>query len=531
MTSAQKNSLQTATSATQPVAVGPFIGGLHNPSGNGESIDDNELFICDNLEVDTDGSLANRPAIQFLTTTGIGSAIGSTTRIIGVFIPENGNQYLVVSNSSGNTTRLYDPTANAYFGSFMSTTSACAVQYNNAMYVIPLPGFSGSRFNADGTITAVAAIPTGEFGVIYKDRLFVAPGLSATTNSSRIAFSAAKDPTTFNALDIFDVEPGNGQKTISLVVMNNDLLIFKEHSTFKFSYASSPLKGDLSKISTTVGVPATGCIAVYNNNSVYVMHDNSVYVLYNYQYESITEKISMKQVFDADLLAADIFGLTIYRNRLFVRYYANMYVLSLKTNRWCRWTSPRKFSKLYVFPSASVGLDIAYAMCGSSALSGKILLIRDSRTDGIGTSGTQETFTCSIQTKTLDFDIPYAYKLMTMWGLSIATLSDSICKTNIPNAGQNFTWNQWAVYTWDQLNAMGMLWSNNTKVIVPTTRASDLGDYGRKYLKLLGKQRFRQVYFTVDTDTTPNTVADAVVRIYDLTVHLSPRAGVTKGTN
>jgi len=259
------------------------------------------------------------------------------------------------------------------------------------------------------------------------------------------------------------------------------------------------------------------------------MHDNSVYVLYNYQYEAITDKIAMRQTFDADLLAPDTYGLTIFRNRLFVRYYANMYVLSLKTNRWSRWTSPRKFSRLFIVPSASVGLDIAYAMSGSGLLAGSIFFMRDSRTDGIGTGTNQETFTCSIQTKTLDFDIPYAYKVMTKWGLSIATLSATICKTNIPNAGQNITWAQWASQTWASLS--GTMWSNNAKVIISTSRVSDLGDYARKYLKLLGKQRFRQVYFTVDTDTAPNTVGDAVVRIYDITVHLVPRAEVTKGTN
>lgn len=533
MTSAQaaKNRAggDTSGSATQPVAIGPWTGGLHNSSGIGEAIDDNELFICSNLEVDTDGSLANRPAIQNLP---LSVTLNSTHRIIGVFNPEGtSSQYLVVSQTSTPQTRLLDPTTGTYFGSSPGQVSSCAVQYNNRMYIIPSPGFTGGYFDATGTFTAVAAIPTADFGVIYKDRLFLAPGLSATSNSSRIQFSNAKDPTLWTGTDVFDVEPGNGQKAVSLVVMNNDLLIFKEHSTFKFGYAASPLKGQLDKVSSTIGVPSLNCIAVYDNNSVYVMHDNSVYVLYNYQYEAITEKVAMRQTFDPDLLAPDTFGLTIFRNRLFVRYYSSMYILSLKTNRWSSITSPRKFSRLYIIPSSSVGLDIAYAMSGSSALPGRIYFMKDSRIDGVGPGSNQESFTCSIQTKTFDFDIPFAFKLMKMWGLSISTLSDTVCKTNIPNASQNYTWAQWATMTWDQLNTGNYKWSNNVNVILPTTRVSDLGEYGRKYLKLLGKQRFRQVYFTVDTTTAVNTVADAVVRIYDITVHLVPRAGVTKGTN
>jgi hypothetical protein len=525
MTSADQRQ-QAASSGTTPVAIGPFIGGLHNASGNGEAIDDGELFICDNLEVDTDGSIANRPAIQKVT---VSASLNSTSRIIGVFLPEGGGQYLVVC--TGTTTRLLNTATGVFFGGTGTVGSTCAVQYNNYMYIVPQTGSTGGRFDSAGTFSAVAAIPVGDSAVIYKDRLFVAAGLSATSNSSRVSFSAAKDPTTWNALDIFDVEPGNGQKSVALIVMNNDLLIFKEHSTFKFGYATTPLKGQLDKVSSTIGVPAINCVVVYDNNSVYVMHDNSVYVLYNYQYEAITEKIAMTQTFDADLLATDVFGITIFRNRLFVRYYSNMYVLSLKTNRWCRWTSARKFSRLFVVPSASVGLDVAYAMSGSSLLGGQVFFIRDSRVDGIGTADVQETFTCSIQTKTFDFDIPYAFKVMTKWGLSIATLSDTVCKTVVPNAGRNYTWAQWAAYTWQQLNVMGMQWSNNTNVINQTIRVSDLGNYARKYLRLKGKQRFRQLYFTVNSDTVANTVSDAVVRIYDITIHLVPRAEVTKGTN
>jgi hypothetical protein len=48
-----------------PIQVGPFIGGL-NTFSDATAIADNELTVCENFELDLDGSLKSRPPIENL---------------------------------------------------------------------------------------------------------------------------------------------------------------------------------------------------------------------------------------------------------------------------------------------------------------------------------------------------------------------------------------------------------------------------------------------------------------------------------
>lgn len=520
----------------EPVKLGPYIGGLHNASGSGEFIENQELFELTNLEVDTDGSLANRPAIRVLPLS-IGTS--NNMRMLGTYLPTNGDKYIVFMTAAG-VVRLANPSTGAVHATTASCFSLSVVQYNNRLWVVPQPGTgsTGGYFESTtpGTLTwtAVAAIPAGSAGAIYKDRLFITAGTDSSTNSSRLFYSAPLDPTVWTGEGGFvDIEPGNGEKLVSLVILNNDIILFKQHSTFRYGYSRLPAQAEVSKISSTIGTPAVHCTVTYDNNNVYVMHDNSVYELYNYTFTRISTNIAMTQVLDATLFATDIYGLTLYRDRLFVRYYSHLYVYSLKTGSWSKWTSPRKFSRLFSIPSADVGLDTAFASSSSTSDNGKVYFLQDDRITGVGGTGNAgESFECKIVTKTYDYDIPYAFKVMFWWGLSIATTGITHVGVNVPNAGRNPTWDEWkAAYTWDSINAAGISWSSNDKVIYQKSIPSALGGYARKFLKLPKKLRFRQAYFTVATEAKANTIGDASVRIFDITTFMLERETVVKETS
>ena len=510
------------------VALGPFAGGLNNAAGSGEGIDDKEVFSCVNLEVALDGgSLVNRPAVRSFTLSGIASPSG--IKLIGTFLPENGNKYIIAS--VGTVVHVINVSTGASVANRTSLTSVCCIQYQDRVYVIPQAGSPGDGGYFDNALswTSVAAIPRGDSVVLYKERLWVAAGITATSNTSRFSFSAVGDGTTWGGSDFIDLAKGNGQKLVFMTTTANDIILFKEHSTWRFGYASDPAKADTTLIDNKIGVPAINCAVTYNNNTIYVLHDNSIYELYGGIYTRISDKIDMAQVLDNTLYSSDLYGLTLHRDRLFVRYYSNLYVLNLRTQRWCTWSSTRKFSKVVSIPSATIGLDVAYAHSASTDTEGELFTFTDDRTTGVGTD---EAFNCEIVTKTYDFDVPHKFKMMNMWMLQIATSSNTTATMTVPNSSVPPTWYQWKnTYSWYSINAAGVTWNQQTAVTFTQTIQPSAGIYGRKLLKLGTKRRFRQTYFTITTPASTNSDAtDSAVKIFDLTVFLSQKEHVVKET-
>lgn len=502
--------------ATETVALGPFKGGMHNSAGSGDFIKDDELFELVNLEVDTDGSLVNRPAINELTYTVTGDKTG--VRVLGTYLPADGRRFLVIMTAG--SLKLIDLSTNtAAITSNTGLTNASVVQYNNRLWVIPGPtdtvgngGYFEALPSTAPTWTTTASIPRGGFVLLYKERLWTGAGIDSTTNTSRIQFSALGDGTSWPGANFIDVEPGNGEKLVYGLGLNNDIIFFKQHSTFRFTYDIDPAKAVLSKVSSNIGVPAVNCAVTYDNNNIYIMHDNSVYEFFNFTFTRISEKVDLSQKVDLSLYASDTYGLSLYRDRLFVRYYSHLYVYSLNTGTWSRWETTRKFSKLVVIPTVDIGLDIAYCASATSDQSGKIFSFRNSRTLDI----VQEQFECSIRTKTYDFDISHSYKRIFYWAVNVATSGNLMVNAVVPNAGQNLTWGQKKQMTWGQLKLVP--WGQAADLPHSSTIGVGKGLYARKHYRVSGSYRHMRTYFIVKTTALPNSVADSVVRIYNLDV-------------
>lgn len=504
------------------LTLGPFTKGLHNSAGSGEYIDDAELFQLENLEVDTDGSLANRPAIVTWAVTGLGSG---RCRVLGVFVTNAGSRFVIVSYSSFARVGLINADTNTLTSS-QAVVSDCVVQYNNRLYVISTPGggTDGGYFDASGAWTSVAAIPKGNSAAIYKERMWVAAGIDSTSNTSRLYFSAIGDPTSWGGSDFIDVEPGNGQKLAALTVLNNDIILFKEHSTFRAGYTSDVRKIEISKISNTIGVPGADCAVTYDNNNIYLIHDNSVYELYNYTFTKLSANINMSTVLGGDIYTDEKVSLTLFRNRLFVRYYNNMYVYSLLSGRWSSWKTVKKFSRVVVLPDQ--GGDTAYAHSITSTDPGILYKFQDDRVTGVQS---EEDFTCTITTKTYDFDASWAYKVLFWWGMTLATSGTTTAQVVVPNSKPNNTWQfLHDNYTWESANSAGIKWSNADNVIFQSDVSPGLGTYARKFLKFKKKLRFRQAYFKIITNARANSVGDAVVRIFDIVVFVNKKQTVVK---
>lgn len=519
----------------EPTLIGPFKGGLNNAAGIGEFIDDTELFSLVNLEVDVDGSLANRPAIKRINVSG---GVGDQY-ILGIFRDVSGKNFIlninnVQANGSGDMA-MYDPANGGKMSPIVNINALAAVQWRDKMWVISKSASSGGNWSYDGTSwtwTVIPAIPQGETATIYRNRLLVGAGIGSLTNTSRLWISNDNDGTKWDwtANPWVEIDPGNGEKLTALIGMANDVLIFKEHSTYRFGWSTDPAQFEQSKISGTIGCPNASCVTTYDNNNVYLMHGDAVYELYNYSFTKISEKLRLKQTLDATLRASELFGLTIFRDRLFVRYYAYIYVYNIKTQAWCQWITTRKFSKLTVLPSASVGLDVAYAHPADTGGQVSIYYFQDDRISGVGVSGsTGEQFNCSIVTKTYDFEAPYKFKKQFYYTAIIATSGSTTFTATIPNSKDQVTWDYAkANYKWQDGTAIPILWGDAGDTVITDVVQPTLGKYFRKIIKLEQSCRFRQVFYTIDTVAVTNLTADASVRIYQLTAFLQKKETIVK---
>lgn len=512
----------------EAVKLGPFHGGLRNSSGLGENIADNEVYDLTNLEVDLDGSLVNRPAIGTFAITGVSPT--TNLRLIGRYRPNDGRIFLVVT--AGGKVYIVDTSTGAAQAATGTLDTVCCIQYNNKLWVIPAPGSAGSGGYFDAALfvvtwTTVAAIPQGTCAVAYKERIFVGAGITSTSNTARVRFSAVGDPLTWNGADNFDVGPGDGEKVVDMVVVSNDIIILKEHSTYRYTYSKLPAAGDLSVIDNKIGAPATNCAVVYNSNTVYVLHDNAVYELINSIYKRISAPVALTQIFDPTLVSSDTYGLTLFRDRLFVRYYSNLYIYSLRVQRWSKWVTDKKFSKIVVIPTANLGLDTAYMHSSTTADPNKIYFFRDDRVTGVGTN---ETFSWSLQTKITHFDIPHQFKAITHGHVEIATSGNLTTTIRIPNSQRNPTWDYEASHfdwqdagKWDDFDLTAY-----TSVVAPAA-----GEYNVKDIKSIKQKfRFRTMYIQLSGDVVASTNgADSSVKVLGVVVYLKEAQQVAKETN
>lgn len=318
----------------QPLRLGPFIGGL-NTASDATAIADAELAVCENFELDIDGSLASRPPIK-----EIAGHSDWTERIVmlceAVF---NGVYYLIGSNTNG----VYQYTGGVWALITSTFQASAAVQYADKVYLIAKPGSAnpGGKWDPSGGFTAVAAIPKGQAAVIHKERLFVAPGSISTTDSSRLKFSDAGNFDSFPGGNFVDIAQGDGSKLVDVTVFQDNLMCFKNNSTYVFAYDIRPADAVVREISSTIGVEKQFNVVNYENQ-VYIFHKGWVYEIINYDFNKINVKVPfIRDTTAPSALAAEDMFISLLEDRLVCRFLKKIYVYGLRTRTWTEWKSIR----------------------------------------------------------------------------------------------------------------------------------------------------------------------------------------------
>lgn len=511
-------------SAGQSLRIGPFRGGL-NTASDPTAIADTELADCVNFDIDIDGSLTSRPPVTSLLD---GPRSGETVDMLGYFVSDTGTAYLLASTDE----HIW------YFGSGTWVQIATGrkiramVQYNGLAWLIADHASANDGgswdppavFGDPGTFTAIATMPRGGAAAIYKERLFIAPGPHANSNTSRLFFSALADPTSWPGSNFIDISPGDGQKLLDIFVVSSNMYLFKNDSTYVYTYDSAPDKGVVNTLSKTIGVSYTGCVDQYED-VLYIYHEDFVYELINYKYT----KLNIKVNFSADLTGSTVYhqanALSVVGDRIVVRYFDKVYVFSTKTRTWSRWVTTRVFSRLIQEPRPSNTTALQRYVSGSA--------IEDTRATYVFQEGfdvsASESMTCSVTTKVFDFDTPDKFKKLYWWGIDIIS-SGTVTGTVVPVVYTfNVTWGSLISQTWGAMTAF--TWAQPSTVAPQIVDVQNTaGSVSRKFLKFLKAIRFRSVFFQISL-TADGTTATSPVKIFTLNPVIGIRQAVPKEIN
>jgi hypothetical protein len=261
-------------------------------------------------------------------------------------------------------------------------------------------------------------------------------------------------------------------------------------------------------VSSTVGVLAPNCVVDYEN-SIFVLHENIVYQVQNWNFDPINIKVPFTYLNATPAAMAQPRGLSVLYDRLFVRYFDKTYVYHMKTRGWVEWTSsytPAVFVKIPVKDPATGASEFVAVSCLNNVNN----LFRFTDTIATG-KGDEPAYTCRLITKTHAMEVPYTFKRLMWWGLDGFPKTDLTAKVSPVSYGRAVTWNQVATKKWNELGT----WSRLLDISIDVTDSAEFGASSntRSFIKFIRSLRFRQIYFTIETQVTGQP-SDSPFRIY-----------------
>ena len=503
-----------------PVKIGPFAGGLNSYSGP-TSIADNEVSDILNFDIDFDGSLYSRAPITVKEQATVPGATGELM-LLGWFIDTDGTRFLITSYDSRTYAR------NEETGTWIAIASTfgatCMVQYAGKAYLIAHPSSAnpGGWWSPTGGWNAVPALPKGTSACIYKERLFIA---GSTTNPNRVFFSNPADFLTYQTtINFFDVRAGDGQEVVALLTLQDTIAVFKETSTYVYSYDSNPSRGAVRLINGAVGLTNKHCIVEYEN-SLYIHFNDTIYQISNWNFTVVNLKVPLRAS-GAGASGTNYPSLSVMADRLVVYHFDAIYVFSLKIGAWTKWgiaSDTRRFNRFIEVPRSSPEQPRRYYAgnrSGDAALRGLLEWMPD--LDG----GRSESMTCYIMTKTFDFNVPYSFKRLFWWGVDMLSKSDISFSIHPVVYSPGVTHAQMAQFTHEQITG-NHLRPLIVSIDVTSYKSISNGPGDRLFVKLLRSLRFRQVFFSLSSiiDGTP---LQSPLRVYSVVAFIDNKQVASK---
>jgi hypothetical protein len=512
----------------QAIQVGPFIGGL-NTFSDPSAIADNELSVCENFELDLDGSLKSRPPIEQLAVSFPLATSGGNINILDFFYEATGQSYLLASDGVSST-YSFDGTSWTLVTNQLA--AAGFAQYDDKAWLTAPVGSSqdGGYWTPSGGFTVDSDMPKGEVIVVFKDRLWIAEGRASTNQGTRLYRSRTlADPALWPATtDFVDIGSGDGQNIVNLAVYFNTLLIFRTNSIFGLQYATDPAAAVVALVVPNVGLASKDAMDAFES-FIYFIYEDKAYEFSNNKAAQINVKVPFRATSTANIYLP--FSVSEFNRRVIFTYYDTQFVYSLRTRTWTTWKS-NTFGSVGKIVKQETNDDTAVAITHKSAgvpVTGSARVAPTLKITDAVTSVTEQ-MTCVAQTKIFNYQASSIYKRLFWWGI------DANFKTDVEGLAFPITFNfdtKWGdllPLTWG--SRLPFFWIN--PLAEPPFVQSDVdvstAALGRKFVKFFKSLRFRQIFYRIQFPTDGST-ATAPVRLFSLMTYINPKETVSRTIN
>lgn len=543
-----------------------FIGGLNN-YWDQSSIADNELSQLVNFEVSTNGALSSRPPIwyEYDNLGGIvyTPATNEPIDILGTYVEAGGARSLVVVTDA--LTWLYNVETKAWtqIATFRATD---VTQYQNKVVLASSTAGAGGYWEA-GTFTNTPTMPALGGIELFQNRFF-GFGIQGTNTANTIYWS---DITTAgvegesnsiwnwqDAQGYFYVEigAGDGQWVTAMAQGYNDIVIFRNKSTYRFSYGELPEEGQMQVMQQDIGAETNRCVVKFEN-AHFVLSGKTLYKYQNWLYYPLNaERVNFDKA--TDFSPRFEHAVSIVGRRCLVWHGGKVYAYNLDTSTWSEWQSQRRVGYFITVPRQNED-DKEELYFG---ISGDADVVSDVATDyaifrtrdrvvvpGAGGTTHTEEMVCALQTKIYDFATPVEWKRLFFWSADLSTartvraVAVPVALTETPVA---VSWDELSqdgvydngFYTFDELSKEDQfdeISSTWDRPKTPGTVESVIDDFPvgtltRLVTKLDQSLRFRRIYFELYL-TCDGTVTTSPVQVFSLTPMVGIKAKVARGAN
>jgi len=507
----------------QAIQVGPFIGGL-NTFSDPSAIADNELAVCENFELDLDGSLKSRPPFVDIDTDFTLSSSGDI-HLLGYYYDPAGQPYLLASDGDSST---YSFNGVAW-GLVTNALSATAVaQFDDKAWLTAgvSSGQTGGYWTPSGGFTTDSNMPDGEIITVFKSRMWIAEGKDSTNNGTRLYRSRTlADPTLWQAAnDFVDIGSGDGQNIVNIAVYFNTLLIFRTNSIYGLQYATDPASAVIALVVPNVGLASKEAIDQFES-FIYFMYEDKAYEFSNNRAAQINVKVPFTTTTTTDIYLP--FAVSEFNRRVIFSYYDTMFVYSLRTRTWTTWKSEvfGPIGKIVkqdnpTGPAQGIAHKSVEIAAGGSRSTPTLLI-----TDEVGTAS--EQMTCAMQTKNFNYQAGSVYKRLFWWGVD-ASFKEDVSGLAYPITF-NFTskWQDLTSFTWGSRSTFTWIRPRSDAPFVETDVNVSDSLFSRKFIKFFKSLRFRQIYFRVEFPTDGSTDT-APVELYSLMTYVNPKETVSE---
>lgn len=509
--------------AGESVQIGPFIGGL-NTFSDETSVADNELTICENFELDLDGSLMSRPPFGPAGTMPLG-ATGNPT-VLGYYYGPGGVPYLIASDG---LTSTYYFTGSSWTLLTDTIAASAMAQFDGKAWLVSPVGVAnpGGNWTPSGGFVADANMPHGDSIVAHKFRLWIALGKDATANVTRLYFSNVLGGPTFWAVapDFIDIGAGDGQAIVALTVYFNTLIIFRTGSIYTFQYTTNPTSGTASLIVPGVGLSSKDSFVLVESY-IYFLFDDKAYEFVNNRASQINVKVPFESGSRTGIYQP--FAVSNFNKRIIFSFWDQVYVFSLKTRTWTTWRTGYGALGKLVSATSDAALEQAYLFSSVAVPTGGTRTAATLTIEDGVTARAELGMRCVLQTKNFNYEASSVYKRLFWWGVD-AVFRGRVTGAVFPvTVSKQVTWaDMLALLNWQQ--ALAFTWDQPASpgVSVETERDTAGAGSTRKFVKFRKSLRFRQAYYRLVFDTDGST-ATAPVKVFSLSTIVRAHERVSK---